>query len=271
VSAKPPAALLTILLTTAAAAQLPTEDSGGPLRAVQAAFDVRHVDLAVTVDPKRRRIDGKMTMKARLVGPTPRIELDLDSRLQVTAVTVGGEQQPVQHAEGRIEIQLGEGRRVGDELEVAVEYGGTPREAPNPPWEGGFTWATTRGGAPWIATSCQGEGADLWWPCKDHPSDKAETIDLHVTVPAELVCAANGTLVDVDGPKGGVRTFHWHVANPISNYCIALNIGPYAVIERTYESTSGDQVPVSFWVLPEHRERGEKALPDFLDHLRHLE
>ena len=52
----------------------------------------------------------------------------------------------------------------------------------------------TKSKQPWIATSCQGEGADLWWPCKDHPSDKPNGVDLHITVPKDLVVASNGTM-----------------------------------------------------------------------------
>ena len=99
-------------------------------------------------------------------------------------------------------------------------------ERPRPPWEGGFTWAKTKDGAPWIATSCQGEGADLWWPCKDHPSDKPESFDLHVTVPAGLVCATNGRRLSSE-TAGGLTTSHWRVTTPIANYTVALNIAPY--------------------------------------------
>src|SRR5690606_38892477 len=126
---------------------------------------------------------------------TARIALDLDEELQVAAVLVDGREAEHEHRDGRIWITLDP--PVGDDGRLAVEvrYGGQPRIAPSPPWRGGFVWATTPDGRPWVATACQGEGADLWWPCKDRPDDEPEGFDLEITVPEGLVCASNGVLV----------------------------------------------------------------------------
>ncbi|MBK8979158.1 MAG: M1 family metallopeptidase [Planctomycetes bacterium] len=267
----PLAPFLAAALCGALTAQSPGQVSGGPLRADEACYDVRHVDLGVRVDPVARTIAGAMTMTATVVTATRRVGLDLDDDLTVDAVRVDGEPVAFERPPLRIDIPLTAGRKPGDELTIAVDYHGAPRVAPNPPWKGGFTWARTRDGSPWIATSCQGEGADLWWPCKDHPSDEADTFDLHVTVPKDLVCASNGTLRSVTQNDDATRTFHWHIANPINNYTVALNIAPYEVIEDTYTCVDGTELPVFFWALPENRARAEKALPEFLDHLHHLE
>src|SRR5690606_31404481 len=121
------------------------------------------------------------------------IRLDLDDGLAVRSVVSGEEKLRFEHKKGRIHIQLPRAVDEGQGIDIVVAYGGSPRIAPLPPWEGGFTWTKkTPSGAPWITTSCQGTGADLWWPCKDHPSDKAERFDLRVTVPKELFCASNG-------------------------------------------------------------------------------
>ncbi|TDJ75705.1 MAG: M1 family peptidase [Planctomycetota bacterium] len=249
--------------------------SGAPLSSEEAAFDVLHYDLELEVDPSARSIAGRLTMRARLVHPTQRIALALDSALTVTAVTDAGTGAalPFEREGGRITITLAGGGRAPEppaEFAIAIDYGGTPRVAPNPPWNGGFTWAETADGSPWIATSCQAEGADLWWPCKDHPSDEAESMDLHVTVPAPLVVASNGRLVSVDEAEGK-RTYHWHVSTPINNYGVALNIAPYETIEADYESTCGDTFKVTYWVLPENLEQGQKLFPQFLEHMRFFE
>ena len=91
-----------------------------------------------------------------------------------------------------------------DEAAVTVSYGGRPRIAPNPPWDGGFTWARTADGQPWIATSCQSVGADVWWPVKDHPSDEPDSMALHITVPEPLVVASNGRLRGVEEAGTGL-------------------------------------------------------------------
>jgi aminopeptidase N len=143
--------------------------------------------------------------------------------------------------------------------------------AAHPPWDGGFTWSETKGGKPWIATTCEGEGADLWWPCKDHPSDKPDGVDLVITVPAGLVVASNGTLQGKPETARGQTTFHWHVASPISNYCVALNIAPYKIVQRKYKSVTGEEVPAFLYCLPRNYEKAKKALPKFLEQLRFLE
>lgn len=262
---------IAVLLGPAAVSSQHPNASGGVLLPEQAAFDVRHYDLALAVDPAKQTIDGRLTMRARMVADADRIALHLDSRLTVTRVEAMGKPVHFGHEDGLIRITFSGTVHAGDDVEVAVAYGGAPRVAPRPPWEGGFSWEESKGGHPWIATSCQGEGADLWWPCKDHPSDKPETMDLRITVPRDLVCASNGTLESNTDNGDGTRTFHWHVANPINNYCVALNIARYKIIERSYESVTGEEVPVMFFVLPEHQDRGEKVLPEFLDHLRFFE
>ena len=127
----------------------------------QACYDVQAYSLGLLVDPATKTIHGTLTMQAAIVAATGSVTLDLDGNLTVARVEVDGEQVEVVHADGRIEVPCK--RAPGAEITVAVTYGGTPRVAPNPPWGGGFTWAKTSTGEPWIATTCQGEGADLWW------------------------------------------------------------------------------------------------------------
>ena len=176
-----------------------------------------------------------------------------------------------EHRDGRIWFDLPAPGAAGSPLEVVVDYEGTPRPARRPPWDGGFTWASTPSGKPWIATTCQGEGADLWWPCKDHPSDKPETMDLRVTVARDLVCASNGTLASSDENPDGTRTWHWRIASPIRAHNVALNIAPYERIDAQFTSVGGEVVPVPFYVLPEHAARARKALPDFLGYMTFFE
>jgi aminopeptidase N len=252
------------------AAQEPgRQASGGPLLAEQACFDVESYALDLEVDPERKHVAGRLEMTATATAAATRIVLHLDDRLEVEGVEVGGKAVDAEHRDGRITVPVK--LQPASALQVAVRYAGQPREAPNPPWDGGFTWAQTKDGKPWIATSCQGEGADLWWPCKDHPSDKPSRMDLRITVPEPLVCAANGRLAAVRPARNGWRTFHWRIGVPIANYCVALNIAPYELVEGSYESVGGERVPVAFYVLPEDRARAVKALPEFLDHVRHLE
>ena len=249
--------------------------SGGALMPEQAAYDVTFYDLALSVEPADSTIEGTLTVHARLVQPVEYLVLDLDTTLSVSDVRLnaGDRAAPLsfEHREGKLWCDFGGMMQPGEEVVVEVAYGGAPRVAPNPPWIGGFTWARASSGEPWIATTVQVDGADLWWPAKDHPSDEPDSVALHITVPERLVVASNGRLREVTETEDGRPTYHWFVSTPINNYNVALNIAPYRTIEGTYESVSGDSIPVTFWVLPEAYEKGEELFPQFAEHLRFYE
>jgi aminopeptidase N len=260
-----------VLMALADAQDAKPNASGGVLIKEQACYDVCHYDLSLSIDPVQKSIDGVLRMTARAIGDCARIALDLDGALIVRDVSVDSAQAKYEHLAGRIFITPALAPAKDENFIVAVTYGGVPRVAANPPWTGGFTWQQTKDGKPWIATTCQGEGADLWWPCKDHPSDKPATFDLHFTVPKGLLVASNGTLQKDEPQADGRHTCHWQVAAPISNYSIALNIGPYEIVTDTYESIDGTKVPVQFFALPQNAAKARKILPQFLDHVRVFE
>ena len=252
----------------------PTE-SGGPLMPEQAAYDVKHYDLAVSVDVKDRSIKGVLTARAVIVNPIDKFVLDLDYPLTVESVAlVTGKSQNALKFERRgakIWIDFGKTLPKGKTVTVRVAYGGKPKQAPAPPWVGGFVWSKTRDGSPWFATAVQNDGADLWFPVKDHPSDKPDTTALHFTVPEPLVAASNGRLQSVVDNKNGTRTYNWFISQPISNYNIALNAAPYRLIEDDMTSVAGDKIPLNFYVLPEDYEKGLDLVKRTKDYVRFFE
>lgn len=267
--------LLALCFVVVAKAQMPTYDSGGPLQPEQAAYDVSYYGLSVQVFPETKRIAGSLEVRARVVHPMYVLVLDLDTLLHVDGVeelrTNGPTPLAFMHANGQIRIALGHSRQSGEQVKVLVRYAGTPREAPRAPWNGGFDWKTTPSGAPWIATSCQTQGADIWWPVKDHVSDEPDSMSMHIRVPETLSAACNGRLQRIENHGDGTRTFHWTISNPINTYNVALNIAPYRVIEGTYKSVAGDAFPVVFYVLPEDYEKGLKLFEEIKDHIRFYE
>jgi aminopeptidase N len=254
-----------------------TRDSGGPLLPEQAAYDVTFYDLNLRVQPDAQRIDGAVTVHATATAPLEQFVLNLDRELQVRGVTL--HQEDARRAlnvarradSNQVWIELPRAVEAGEAVELTVAYGGEPRVAPNPPWDGGFTWARTPDGAPWIATSCQTIGADVWWPVKDHPSDEPDSMAINVTVPDSLVVAANGRLRGTAQPANGWRTFRWFASMPINSYAVALNIAPYATIDTTFASASEAQIPIAFFVLPDEEPKARRVLPDLLDQVRFLE
>ena len=242
----------------------------------QAAYDVKEYELTLEVNPKDSSIQGFVQIKAQIVHPIYWFVLDIDTVFDIESVTELREGDMVFirefHQEiGKLWIDLTNTRNPGEMIDITVHYSGKPRIAKRPPWDGGFTWSQTKDGSPWIATTCQGEGADLWWPNKDHVSDKPDRMGLHITVPEGLVLASNGKLIDTKLNNNGTVTYDWQVSTPISNYNISLNIAPYKVIEGEFKSVSGNTFPVYFWVLPESYKDGKKFFTQILDHLRFFE
>jgi aminopeptidase N len=248
--------------------------SGGPILAEQASYDVTFYDLALTIDPADRRIDGSLAVHADVVQSMDYLVLDLDTTFTVYGAELlgGGSPQPlsVERRTGRLWVALPSTAQPEDHIGVRIAYGGRPRAVP-PGGFDGFIWTETADGNPWISVSCELFGADIWWPVKDHASDEPDSMALDLTVPEPLFVASNGRLEGVTPNKDGTRTFHWFVSTPINNYGVSLNIANYVALEAGYESVSGETIPVTFWVTPEHVGQGRAALPEFIDHLRHLE
>ncbi len=272
--------LSALVLASGARAQTPN-DSGLPLEPEQAAFDATFYSLALAIDPATRTIDGTLTMEARVVQPTTEILLDLDDPLAVASVEevatlVGtGEEIAVERSfsrePNRLRIALGRTAQPGEGLRLRIAYGGTPREAVRPPWDGGFTWAETEDGRPWVAVSCQVQGADLWWPVKDHPSDEPDSMRVALTVPADLRAISNGVWEGRVDNGDGTATETWFVSTPINNYGVSFGVGPYEIVEAEYQSPEGWSQTVPFFVLPERTADARRQLPGFLDALAFLE
>lgn len=174
----------------------PTE-TGGPLAFEQAVYDVLDYDITVAADPADQSIKGTTVMTARIVIPTNVIVLDLDTPFTIEKVTEGGKDVHFQRKEGKIWIWFPMTKQVGETLKTSISYSGKPRIAPNPPWVGGFMWKKTPNGADWISVALQNDGADLLFPCKDHPSDKPATSSMHITVPDPLIAVGPGRYVGV--------------------------------------------------------------------------
>lgn len=228
-------------------------DSGGRLAPAMAAYDVRHYELAVKVDPAARRLEGRNTVTVDAAARVDDFEIHLDDRLEVGAVRVDGVQRPFRHRRGVIRAELEGPWARGERHRVRIDYGGEPKVALRPPWIDGFVWSETPTGAPWIGVTGQGDGGDNWWPCKDHPSDEPdEGMDIALTVPSGLVGLSNGRLVERVDNVDGTTTSRWRVSYPINNYLVTVNIAPYVPIEERYHGVDGslDEV-LTFWSLPE--------------------
>lgn len=234
----------------------------------QAAFDVHSYDITLRVDPKAKSISGMTVMTAQIVIPTNVIVLDLDTPFTVSRIS---EPSGLDTAErdlkferrgGKIWIWYPLTKQAGENITVNVSYSGVPREAPRAPWIGGFMWKKTANGAEWVSVALQNDGADLLFPCKDHPSDKPATSAMHITVPDPLVAAGPGKLESVKKNSNGTSTYTWRMTNPISNYSLVFNAAPYRTIKDSVKSITGETIPIEFYILPESYPHGAKLIEE---------
>jgi aminopeptidase N len=229
-------------------------DSGGPLRPNQAAYDVRRYELDVRIDPERRTIAGRGLTIVEATAPLDVFEIQLDDHLTVGSATVDGVSAGFRHDAGLVTVDLAEAWRAGDRHNVEISYAGEPKVAARPPWLDGVVWEKTPSGAPWLGVTAQGDGGDVWWPCKDHPSDEPdEGVSITLTLPADLVGLSNGRRISQKLNTDGTRTTVWEVGYPINNYLVTFNAAPYVPIETVYRGIDGTlEVPIVFWAIPEH-------------------
>jgi aminopeptidase N len=270
------------LFAPRADAQLPHEanlrkvlDSGGILIREQAAYDVLFYRLKFTIDTATRSIAGNTVVRALATDTLSTFVLDLSSTYTVESVIWKGQRQynyPLAFSRpaGRLWISLPYVVQRSDSIQVEITYHGTPKVSTSPPWDDGFVWKRTETGEVWAGVACEEEGADVWWPCKDHPSDEPDSVDLYFTVPASLTCVSNGRLLGVTD-TGSLKTFHWYVSEPINNYCVTFYLGPLQRIPVNYQSVTGQAIPSEYWFLPYNVDKAQQYSSIFLKDLRFFE
>lgn len=239
-------------------------DTGKPFSSVANSTDVISYGLDLEVFPNNQSIAGIGYSEFLITRSTSQVELKLDSRFDISDVVVDGTQASFQRNSGVITIDLKTPKAAGDVVNVAVHYSGKPHVALNAPWSGGFVWSATPNGEPWIATAVQGEGCDLIWPCKDHFGDKAQSMEISLTVPKSLSAVTNGVLQSVESVGENKHTFNWLLSVPASDYNIALNIGPFTRIQQSYTSVNGQEVPIEFWALHENVSKAQTMINEDL-------
>ncbi|HQZ83379.1 MAG TPA: M1 family metallopeptidase [Pyrinomonadaceae bacterium] len=245
--------------------------TGGPLMFEQAVFDVLDYDISIHADPATKSITGTTIMTAKAVIPSNVIVLDLDTPYKVESVTENGQPLRYERKDGQIRIYFPYSKQDGETIRTKIVYSGTPREAPRPPWVGGFMWEKTPNGSDWISVALQNDGADLLFPCKDHPSDKPATVSMHITVPDPLYATGPGKLASVKKNADGTSTYNWRMTNPIGNYSIVFNAAPYKIVRDSYRSIAGTVIPIFFYVLPEDADKAASLIAEQKKYLKYYE
>lgn len=228
----------------------------GGLHQSRSCFDVRYYDLDLKLDPKKATVEGVVGMDLEIVEETELIQLDLDPQLEIHSVHVDGKETSViRRMHESFEVDLGQTFSPGNRIKVEISYSGKPKTAKKPPWKGGFVFKKKKG-SPFCGVACEDDGAHLWWPLKDHISDKPDSIRAAFQVPNGLSCISNGRLLSEEDQGNGWTKFTWATAYPINNYNVTFYIGNYVQFSLPYEGKY-EPFAMDFYVLPHHLEKAK--------------
>lgn len=223
-------------------------------------WDLNHYHLAIHVEPDEKYISGSNTIRYKVLSENQVLQVDLQPPLKIEKVVQDGEALEVISNINAHFIQLKKKQNVGDINELVVHYSGHPKEAVNAPWDGGFSWKKDDKGNHFVATSCQGLGASVWWPNKDHMYDEVDSMAISVRVPKNLINVSNGRLRKVDD-HGDTKTYHWFVSNPINNYGVNVNIADYVHFGEKYQGEKGE-LDMDYYVLRDNLDKAKEHFKD---------
>ncbi len=219
-------------------------------------WDLNYYDLNLKVQPEEEFISGFNRIRYKVLKEADVIQIDLQEPLQIDKVTQDGQPLDFTSVGPAHFIQLKKKQIQGTYNELKVSYSGKPRKAARAPWDGGFSWKRDANDKPFVATSCQGLGASVWWPNKDHMYDEVDSMRISVDVPKNLMNVSNGRLIETI-EHDTTKSFTWFVSNPINNYGVNVNIGDYVHFGEKFEGEKGS-LDVDYYVLRDNLEKAKE-------------
>ena len=212
----------------------------------QSDYDAVYYDIDIDIDPSTETVSGTVAMTALVLSSSiSQADIDLLDNMTVSNVSWTGETLSYTHSNDKITINLDRTYNQGESFTIIIEYSGTPSES-----VGAFNF-DKRNDDNMIWTFSEPFGARSWWPCKDIPADKPDSVDIRVTVPSGLIVASNGSLESVTN-NGSTDTYWWHEKYPIATYLVSVTIYPYTTFSHWYHYSPNDSMEVQYYVFPDH-------------------
>ena len=224
-------------------------------------WDVKKYHLDIKVNPVDSTITGSNTIGYKVLTEYNLMQIDLQTPMEIYKVIQDGKELKYKREGNAFFIELVAAQKVGAIKELIVFYGGKPKVAINPPWDGGITWRKDSSGKSFIGSSCQGLGASVWWPNKDHMYDEVDNMLISINAPKDLMAVSNGRLQSVKQMKDGTKTYNWYVSNPINNYGVNINIGDYVSFSEKFKGEKGN-LDCTYYVLRENLAKAKKQFKD---------
>ena len=252
---------------------LPTRQDSlrGSITSEREWWDLTYYHLDIKVEPDNKFISGSNTVGYRVLKSNKTMQIDLQEPMKITSVLSDGKSLKFNREGNAYFIELKSKQKKNDVNYLKIFYEGHPKEAIRAPWDGGLSWTKDENNNHFIATSCQGLGASVWWPNKDHMYDEVDSMLISVNVPKHLTNVSNGRLRKVTEHKNNTKTFDWFVTNPINNYGVNINIGDYVSFSEVYQGEKGD-LDIDNYVLSYNLEKAKeqfKQVPMMIEAFEH--
>lgn len=220
-------------------------------------FDIKYYDLNIKVNPNDKTISGYNDIYFTVLETNMLMQIDLFENMQVDSILYKGQKLSYKRLFNAVFITFPNPLKIVDGIhKISFYYSGAPVVAARPPWDGGFVWNKDKEQNPFIGVACQGTGASLWWPNKDHQSDEPDSMRISCAVPQPLQCIANGQN-EGTSPEGDYTRYHWFVSYPINNYAVSVTIGNFAHFSDVYVSNT-DTLQLNYYVLAYNLEKAKK-------------
>jgi len=220
----------------------------GYLNSNRSCYDIIYYDLEVSIDTRIESISGSNEITLKALRDFNRIQLDLFENMIVDSIIYN--MHPISYTRdgNAIIIDFNNSVVFNQEVILKVFYHGHPVVSQNPPWSGGFVWARDSLNRTWIGVECQGTGASLWWPNKDHLSDEPDSMQISIIAPEPLIAVSNGKLIENYNLPGNLKKWIWKVTYPINNYGVTINLGYYSHFNEKYLSNNSEYM-LDYYVL----------------------
>lgn len=209
-------------------------------------YDVRYYSIDIEVDFDLHYVEGSVISYLEIIDDnTSLVSFNFTNDLDVDEITLNSNSLNFTHADELIEIDLGTSYASGDIIEIEVQYSGYPQNRLND----GMKFQE-HAGVPIVFTMVSPKGARKWWPCKDTPADKPDSLDISITYPSQYISASNGNLIDVIDNGNGTSTATWHEGYPICTYLTSFAVTNYQTYSFNWEY-DGTNMMVDNFIYPE--------------------
>ncbi|MBW6490954.1 MAG: T9SS type A sorting domain-containing protein [Lentimicrobium sp.] len=207
------------------------------------SFDVLNYELDLDIyhcysSPYPKSFTASSTVTFRVDTALSQIKLNaVNSSLQISSVGLSA--VSFSHIQDTLTIELDQLYQPGSIVDVSIEYSHLNVSDLAFYADNGF-----------VFTDCEPQGARKWFPCYDHPSDKA-TLSLRAKVPSNVKLGSNGRLAD-SLTIADTTWYTWISRDPVATYIMVISSRVnYNLDIVNWQKPGSDEVlPIRFYYNP---------------------